>query len=58
MTTFDMLPAAVANESVRAVEDAVDDNHDSSRPDCLTGNQGPAVITRLLELGWRPPVTP
>lgn len=60
---FDLLSPEAANTAVRAVEDAIDDHleHNGSRgyyacscrvPD---GEQGPAVVRALLDLGWRPP---
>ncbi len=56
--TFATLPSAVANDAVRAVEDAIDDNHARGHFDgCFTGSQGPSTIDALLDLGWRPMVT-
>lgn len=53
---FDLLPAAVASDAVRAVEDAIDQQWRwSSRGIALTGEQGPAVLRALLDLGWTPP---
>lgn len=50
---FDSLDSQVADDSVQAVEDAID-THFTPRGD-FTGDQGPAVVRALLELGWTPP---
>lgn len=54
---FDALPGEVANDAVRAVEDAIDAHIDRARDGhwYLDGEQGPAVVRALLDLGWRPP---
>jgi hypothetical protein len=52
---FELLPAEVANDAVRAVENAIDDNLSSVGVFHLSGEQGPAVVRALLDLGWTPP---
>jgi hypothetical protein len=47
------LHADTANDAVRAVEDAIDAH--TARLDFFDGEQGPAVLRALLELGWTPP---
>lgn len=58
MTAFTSLPVDVANDAVRAVEDAIDEHLASTGYGHreLTGDQAPAVLDALLELGWTPPV--
>lgn len=54
---FDALPADVASDAVRVVEDAVDAHIDPTHlVTGLDGEHGPAVVRALLDLGWRPPV--
>lgn len=54
---FDLLAAEVASDAVRAVEDAIDAHFYSGvgPVQVLDGEQGPAVVRALLDLGWRPP---
>ena len=52
---FAALPADVATDAVRAVEDALDAHVLPGSYGELDGEQGPAVVRALLDLGWRPP---
>lgn len=57
MTAFEALPAETANDAVRAVENAIVDNFTAAGD--FTGEQGPAVVRALLDLGWTaPPAKP
>lgn len=54
---FAALPADVASDAVRAVEDALYANGANGIGQIMpTGDEGPAAVRALLDLGWRPPL--
>ena len=56
MSAFDKLPAAVANDAVRAVEDVWHRGGFFFPSQVrINGDEGPDTVRRLLELGWTPP---